>query len=154
MRDAGAVQHRGQVDRTRDRAAGVPNPAERRARGGGTGPRRFAGCGADDEDGTTTLTWYTNPDNGGQENLATTCTESVGGDYRIEVSVLPTDADSQREQLVRRLAANDSPIDLTSLDVVFVPEFAEAGLLRPLRTAILFPYGRIVAGLPSGAVKG
>ena len=32
---------------------------------------------------------------------------------------------------MRRLAANDSSIDLMSLDVVFVPEFAEAGFLRP-----------------------
>ena len=80
--------------------------------------------------GTPTLTWYTNPDNGGQEDLANQCTEAADGDYRIEVSVLPADADSQREQLVRRLAANDSSIDLMSLDPVFVPEFAEAGFLR------------------------
>ncbi|HLT70968.1 MAG TPA: extracellular solute-binding protein [Acidimicrobiales bacterium] len=83
------------------------------------------------EGGTPTLTWYTNPDNGGQRELAAKCTERAEGRYRIEVSELPADADSQREQLVRRLAANDSSIDLMSLDVVFVPEFAEAGFLRP-----------------------
>lgn len=87
-------------------------------------------CGGGGEGGSPTLTWYTNPDNGGQGNLAAKCTEAAGGEYRIEVAVLPTDADSQREQLVRRLAANDSSIDLMSLDVVFVPEFAEAGFLR------------------------
>jgi trehalose/maltose transport system substrate-binding protein len=87
-------------------------------------------CGDGGDEGAPTLTWYTNPDNGGQEALAAKCTEAAGGDYRIEISVLPTDADSQREQLVRRLAANDSSIDLMSLDVVFVPEFAEAGFLR------------------------
>jgi multiple sugar transport system substrate-binding protein len=90
-----------------------------------------AACGGGDDGGTPTLTWYTNPDNGGQEALAETCTEAADGEYRIEVAVLPSDADSQREQLVRRLAANDSSIDLMSLDVVFVPEFAEAGFLRP-----------------------
>jgi multiple sugar transport system substrate-binding protein len=83
------------------------------------------------EGGTPTLTWYTNPDNGGQADLAASCTEQADGAYRIEISELPADADSQREQLVRRLAANDSSIDLMSLDVVFVPEFAEAGFLRP-----------------------
>lgn len=87
-------------------------------------------CGGDD-DGPPTLTWYTNPDNGGQEALADKCTEAADGEYRIEISQLPADADSQREQLVRRLAANDSSIDLMSLDPVFVPEFAEAGFLRP-----------------------
>jgi multiple sugar transport system substrate-binding protein len=90
----------------------------------------LAACGGD-EGGTPTLTWYTNPDNGGQAELAAKCTDDAGGDYRIEISELPADADSQREQLVRRLAANDSSIDLMSLDVVFVPEFAEAGFLRP-----------------------
>src|SRR5690606_28570983 len=83
------------------------------------------------EGSTPTLTWYTNPDNGGQAALAEKCTEEADGRYRIEVSQLPADADSQREQLVRRLAANDSSIDIMSLDVVFVPEFAEAGFLRP-----------------------
>ncbi|HEY7225139.1 MAG TPA: extracellular solute-binding protein, partial [Micromonosporaceae bacterium] len=36
----------------------------------------------------------------------------------------------QREQLVRRLAAQDSSIDLMSLDPPFVAEFANAGYLR------------------------
>ena len=88
-------------------------------------------CGGGDEGGTPTLNWYTNPDNGGQETLAEKCTEASDGAYRIEINELPADADSQREQLVRRLAANDSSIDLMSLDVVFVPEFAAAGFLRP-----------------------
>ena len=37
----------------------------------------------------------------------------------------------QRTQLARRLAAGDSSTDLMSLDPVFVPEFANAGWLRP-----------------------
>jgi multiple sugar transport system substrate-binding protein len=90
----------------------------------------LAACGGGDSS-TPTLTWYTNPDNGGQEDLANQCTDAADGDYRIEISELPSDADSQREQLVRRLAADDSSIDLMSLDPVFVPEFAEAGFLRP-----------------------
>ena len=90
-----------------------------------------ASCGGDGgDDAAPTLTWYTNPDNGGQEALAEKCTEAAEGAYRIEISELPADASDQREQLVRRLAANDSSIDLMSLDVVFVPEFAEAGFLR------------------------
>lgn len=38
------------------------------------------------EGGTPTLTWYTNPDNGGQRELAAKCTERAEGRYRIEVS--------------------------------------------------------------------
>jgi len=91
----------------------------------------LASCGGGGGGGTQTLTWYTNPDNGGQEALAERCTEAADGAYRIDISELPADASDQREQLVRRLAANDSSIDLMSLDVVFVPEFAEAGFLRP-----------------------
>lgn len=90
----------------------------------------LASCGDGGGASAPTLTWYTNPDNGGQEALAAKCTEAAGGEYRIEISELPADASDQREQLVRRLAANDSSIDLMSLDVVFVPEFAEAGFLR------------------------
>jgi multiple sugar transport system substrate-binding protein len=78
-----------------------------------------------------TLNWYINPDNGGQRTLAAKCSAASGGRYRVEVSVLPNDATSQREQLVRRLAAKDGSIDLMSLDPPFVPEFANAGFLRP-----------------------
>jgi multiple sugar transport system substrate-binding protein len=63
-----------------------------------------AGCGSG-EGGTTTLNWYINPDNGGQAALAKTCTTAADGRYRIAISTLPNDADGQREQLVRRLAA-------------------------------------------------
>jgi multiple sugar transport system substrate-binding protein len=54
-----------------------------------------ASCGGDGgDDAAPTLTWYTNPDNGGQEALAATCTEAAEGAYRIEISELPADATS------------------------------------------------------------
>ena len=91
----------------------------------------LAGCGGGS--GLPVLNWYINPDNGGQAELAQAC--SVDGRYDIEVSVLPNDATAQREQLVRRLAAEDSSITLMSLDPPFVAEFAEAGFLRPFSDA-------------------
>jgi multiple sugar transport system substrate-binding protein len=94
-------------------------------------PLALAGCGSDNG-GTPTLTWYTNPDNGGQKTLAAKCSADSGGAYKITTQVLPNDADAQREQLVRRLAASDSSIDLMSLDPVFVAEFANAGYLQPV----------------------
>ena len=84
------------------------------------------------DDGETTLTWYINPDNGGQKTLAEKCTDASEGAYTIRTQVLPNDADAQREQLVRRLAAGDSSVDLMSLDPVFVAEFANAGYLAPI----------------------
>jgi multiple sugar transport system substrate-binding protein len=92
----------------------------------------LAGCGSGDSGGTATLTWYINPDNGGQATLAQECSEQSGGEYRITTQVLPNDATAQREQLVRRLAAGDSSVDLMSLDPVFVAEFANAGYLMPI----------------------
>lgn len=93
----------------------------------GTVAAVLAACGG--ETGPPTLNWYINPDNGGQAELAAKCTDEANGEYRIEVSVLPNDATAQREQLIRRLAANDSSIDLMSVDPPFIPEFAEAGFL-------------------------
>ena len=44
-------------------------------------------CSADD--GTPTLTWYINPDAGGQERIAASCTEAADGAYRIETTLPP-----------------------------------------------------------------
>ena len=49
----------------------------------------------------------------------------------MNIQTLPNDASPQREQLVRRLAAQDSSIDVMSLDPPFIAEFANAGFLRP-----------------------
>ena len=87
----------------------------------------LAACGGDS--GSTALTWYTNPDSGGQATIAEKCTKEANGKYSIETSGLPSDATAQREQLIRRLAGSDESVDLMSLDPPFVPEFASAGFL-------------------------
>jgi multiple sugar transport system substrate-binding protein len=112
----------------------------RQARGNGGAARRtagmammasaallLAGCGPAED--TPVLTWYTNPDDGGQAAIAEKCTDAAGGAYRIETSILPNDAASQREQLTRRLAAGDTSMDIMSLDPPFIPELAEPGFL-------------------------
>lgn len=68
------------------------------------------------ESGPPVLTWYTNPDAGGQARIAQECTDAAGGEYVIETAGLPREASAQRDQLARRLAAQDSSIDLMSLD--------------------------------------
>src|SRR5262245_46950228 len=79
------------------------------------------GCSHDDTS-TSRLTGYINPDNGGQKKLADRCSQESGGEFTIETQILPNEADAQREQLVRRLAAADPSIDLMSLDPPFVAE--------------------------------
>src|SRR5690349_9900065 len=92
----------------------------------------LAACGGGGSGGVPTLTWYINPDSGGQAKIAASCSAASNGAYKIETSVLPRNSDDQRQQLVRRLAAGDTSIDLMSLDVVFAPELAQAGFLAPV----------------------
>ncbi|WP_432564566.1 extracellular solute-binding protein [Kineococcus sp. SYSU DK003] len=112
----------------------------------------LAACGdSSTASGTPTLNWYINPDNGGQQTIAQQCSEQSGGAYTIDVSILPSDAAAQREQLMRRLAGNDTSIDLMSLDPVFVPETAEAGFLAEVPADLQQQWSD---GIVEGAVQG
>ena len=111
----------------------------------------LAACGGDGGAGDGTLTWYINPDSGGQAAIAERCTEESGGAYRIETAQLPREAAAQREQLVRRLAANDASIDLMSLDPPFIPEFAEAGFLADVPDDV---EERVTEGVVESAIAG
>jgi len=78
------------------------------------------------------LRWYVYDEpSGAFTTSARRCGDASAGRYRIEVTPLPTDADEQRSQLVRRLAARDADIDLVGMDVIWVPEFAAAGWILP-----------------------
>ncbi|MDQ6642635.1 MAG: extracellular solute-binding protein [Actinomycetota bacterium] len=90
----------------------------------------LAGCGSS---GKPVLTWYINPDNGGQDAVAKNCSTSA---YTIATQVLPQDAGQQRIQLARRLAASDSGIDLMSIDPPYTAEFANAGYLAKIPQAL------------------
>ncbi len=84
----------------------------------------LAGC-ADPPDGIV-LNLYKYQENFFGDVLAR-CNQEAGGAYTIVENTLPRDADGQREQLVRRLAAGDASMDILGLDVTWVAEFAEAG---------------------------
>jgi len=78
-----------------------------------------------------TLNWFVATQPGGTiQSVAKTCSDQSNGSYRIDVNLLPTDATQQREQLVRRLAAKDSTVDLIGMDVIWTAEFANAGWIR------------------------
>ena len=59
-----------------------------------------------------------------------TCNKQAKGAYKINLERLPTDANAQRELLVRRLAAEDSSIDLMGMDVIWTAEFAQAKWIK------------------------
>lgn len=105
---------------------------------------------------TPTLTWYINPDNGGQAKIAEQCTAEADGAYRISTSLLPNDAPSQREQLIRRLASQDSSIDIMSLDPVYVAEMANADYLTPVPDEYIeeFTEGVIPSSVESSTRQG
>ncbi|MGY1665758.1 extracellular solute-binding protein [Geodermatophilus sp. SYSU D00696] len=148
----------------------LPVDNTRPARTAGAGPRAPAACrragsllagvlvaatlvACGDEgggDGAPTLTWYTNPDSGGQAEIARRCTEAADGAYEIRTSRLPRDANAQREQLVRRLAAEDDSIDLMSLDPPYIPEFAQAGFLADVPEDV---EDRVTDGVVESAVE-
>src|SRR5690348_8637916 len=120
-----------------------------------------AGCGggstAERGRGTVTVSWYTAPQPGRSfQDAAAACTKASKGKYRISVVPLPSDASQQREQLVRRLAAKDSSIDIISMDVVWTAEFAEAKWVVPWPRDIAAKVaeGVIPAVLATGRYKG
>lgn len=114
------------------------------------GATLLTGCGSD-EGAAPTLTWYINPDAGGQAELAKQCSDASNGAYTIETSLLPNDAASQREQLARRLAAGDKSMDIMSLDPPNVPEYAEPGYLAPVPEDVA---ERTTQGVLEGALAG
>jgi len=92
----------------------------------------LAACGDDSGSGATTINWYFNPNSSGSyQQIADACVESSNGAYDINMNVLPATADGQREQIVRRLAAGDSSIDVVNVDPPYMPELANAGWLEP-----------------------
>jgi multiple sugar transport system substrate-binding protein len=92
----------------------------------------LAACGTANASGAVTLNFYLYPDT----SLATVtavknCDAQSHGKYVISYQELPQDSDGQRQQLVRRLAAHDTTIDIMGLDVTWESEFAQAGWILP-----------------------
>src|SRR6476659_797702 len=66
------------------------------------------------------------------DEIIADCNAKAAGRYTIVGNLLPSDADGQRDQLVRRLAAKDAGMDLLGTDVTWTAEFATAGWIREL----------------------
>ena len=90
-------------------------------------------CGGDESGGSRTLNFFIfNEPGGGPQKVAADCSKQSNGRYDIEFQYLPSRADQQREQLVRRLGAEDDSIDLVGMDIIWTGEFANAGWLAPV----------------------
>jgi multiple sugar transport system substrate-binding protein len=84
--------------------------------------------GSSDSSGPRQLKFFVAIQPGGTiEEVSKRCSEESGGKYEITPEFLPTDASQQREQLVRRLGAEDPSIDIVGMDVIWTGEFANAG---------------------------
>jgi multiple sugar transport system substrate-binding protein len=117
----------------------------------------LAGCGGGDGGGPPVLKWYVyNEPSGAFRAAATACTKAADGRYTIKTVDLPNNADEQREQLVRRLAARDSDIDILGMDVIWTAEFAEAGWVKPFpeREADEVTDGRLEPAVETGTYDG
>jgi multiple sugar transport system substrate-binding protein len=93
------------------------------------------GCGVGGEEGGTgarAINWYVfNEPGGAFDKAVADCNKKAAGRYKINYVKLPTDANQQRELIVRRLAAEDDTLTLVGADVIWTAELAEAGWILP-----------------------
>src|SRR5207248_2020764 len=116
----------------------------------------LAACGSSGGGGGKTVNWYVFKEPGGAyDQAAASCTKQAGGRYSVKIVPLPTNADQQRELLVRRLAAKDSSVDVLGMDVIWTGEFAEAGWIRAFSSndATAISTGALQGPVKSGTYK-
>ncbi|MGN9812510.1 ABC transporter substrate-binding protein [Micromonospora sp. BQ11] len=85
----------------------------------------MAACASGEDGGTPTINLYYPPEQNLQK-VVDDCNAQAQGRYKIAYRVLPRQADEQRVQMVRRLAAQDTGMDVLGLDVTWTQEFASA----------------------------
>lgn len=78
---------------------------------------------------SNTINLYISPEENLQQ-VVDRCNRQADGRYHIVYHKLPRGADSQRAQMVRRLAAQDAGMDVLGLDTTWTAEFANAGWIR------------------------
>lgn len=117
----------------------------------------MAACGRGEGGGANVVNWYVFKEpSGAYDEAAADCSRRSGGRYEIRIQALPTSADTQREQLVRRLAAKDRSVDIVGMDVIWTGEFAEAGWIQPFPAdrAAEISRGVLAGPLQTGTYKG
>ncbi|WP_436849407.1 extracellular solute-binding protein [Streptomyces massasporeus] len=69
--------------------------------------------------------------------------------YRARLVELPGSADQQRSQLLGALQSGGAEYDVVNLDVTWIPEFAAAGLIRPLTDDAVKAPGDLIPSVDS-----
>ncbi|MET9759301.1 extracellular solute-binding protein [Streptomyces sp. NPDC006372] len=69
--------------------------------------------------------------------------------YRARLVELPGSADQQRSQLLGALQSGSADYDVVNLDVTWIPEFADAGLIRPLTDTAVTSPGDLIPSVDS-----
>jgi multiple sugar transport system substrate-binding protein len=88
-------------------------------------------AGGGGRSGPPTLNWYIfHEPSGSYQAAAADCSAASHGAHNIKIQDLSAAPDAQRQQLVRRSAAKDISLDILGLDVVWEPEFSEAGWIE------------------------
>jgi multiple sugar transport system substrate-binding protein len=122
-----------------------------------TGVVVLGGCHDQQKQVMPTLNWYVfDEPSGAFAAAARDCSRQSRQAYHVNLVPLPSDADQQREQLVRRLAAGDTAIDIIGMDVIWTAEFAQAGWILPWqgKAAEQVSVGRLKAPLQSATYRG
>ena len=114
----------------RQRGAGRRSPRWAAVLGAAALTASLAGCSSGPPGVVINL--YGGASGVGFDKIIADCNQQANGRYTIVGNLLPSDADGQRDQLVRRLAAQDSGMDILGADVTWTAEFAEAGWIREL----------------------
>lgn len=95
----------------------------------------LTGCGVGGTEGgtgRTAINFYAfNEPGGSYDKAVEDCNKEADGKYKLSYVKLPTDANQQRELIVRRLAAEDDDIDIIGMDVIWTAEFAAAKWILP-----------------------
>jgi len=95
----------------------------------------LTGCGVGGTEGGSgrnAINFYAfNEPGGSYDKAVEDCNKEADGKYTISYVKLPTDANQQRELVVRRLAAEDDDIDIIGMDVIWTAEFAAAKWILP-----------------------
>ncbi|MCM2387553.1 extracellular solute-binding protein [Streptomyces albipurpureus] len=63
--------------------------------------------------------------------------KKAGSPYRARLVELPGSADQQRSQLLGALQSGSASYDVVNLDITWIPEFAEGGLIQRLDASML-----------------
>ena len=69
---------------------------------------------------------------GGQRQVLIQEWNLLHPDHRVRIEEVPSTADGERSEMLARARGDDGAVDVLNLDVAWLPEFAEAKLIRTL----------------------